>query len=153
MNEVPIPPLAMVDDIVTISHCDTHDSIKINVETDSFVKANKLECQVAKGKCQWVHIGPDICTSKYVVINKELQKAETYKYLGDEISNNFEKLYTARENKATGYASTCIVMATEISLGYKLLSTANLLHETIFLNGTLLNVKHGNMTTIHSSKI
>ena len=141
MNEVPIPPLAMVDDIVTISQCDSVEGIKMNAQTDTFVKTNKLECQVAKGKCQWVHIGPDTCSSKFIVNNKELERADNYKYLGDEISNSFETLYNKRANKAVGYANTSLAMTTEMSIGFKNYSTFKTLHETIFLNGTLLNME------------
>ena len=35
----------------------------------------------------------------------------------------------------------CVAMATEISLGFELFSIDKLLHQTIFLNGTLVNMK------------
>ena len=139
-NKVPVPGLAMVDDIATIAVCGSVDSIMMNVQTDSFVKFNKLECQVAQGKCQWVHIGKVECESEHVVNNQKLEEAKAYKYLGDNVSNNLDELYNTRESKAKGYANTCVAMATEISLGFKIYSTAKLLHSAMFLNGTLVNL-------------
>ena len=54
---IPVPALAMVDDIINVALCNSVDGIRKNVTTDEFVKSKKLESQVGEGKCQWIHIG------------------------------------------------------------------------------------------------
>ena len=51
-KKVPVPPLAMVDDIASIALCNSVDGLTNNVKTDSFVQRKKLESQVGEGKCQ-----------------------------------------------------------------------------------------------------
>ena len=138
---VPIPALAMVDDIINVALCNSVDGIKKNVATDEFVKSKKLEAQVGDGKCQWIHIGSDECGSEYIANNNKLTKCEIYKYLGDHVADGWEPLYKKRKEKSLGYAITCQAMCVEISLGHQIFSTAKLLHEAIFLNGTLLNME------------
>ena len=43
---VPVPPLAMVDDIVAIVLCNEADGIVTNMMIDSFIQMKKLESQV-----------------------------------------------------------------------------------------------------------
>ena len=134
---IPVPALAMVDDILNVALCDSVDGINKNVKTDEFIKSKKLESQVGEGKCQWIHVGKETCESEYVANNNKLTQCETYKYLAD----GWEPLYKKRQEKSLGYAITCQAMCVEISLGYQLFSTAKLLHQSIFLNGTLLNME------------
>ena len=93
------------------------------------------------GKCQWVHIGDHVCNSSYSVDKKDITQAIEYKYVGDYIANKLETLYTKRWEKAQGYSASCLAMCTEMSLGYRLYSTAKMLHMSIFVNGTLLNME------------
>ena len=73
---------------------------------------------------------------------KAIDQARTYKYLGDVISNDFNnELYRSRLNKAKGYAATVVAMSTEISLGYQMFNVVKLLHQTMFLNGTMVNME------------
>ena len=65
MNKIPIPALIMVDDIASITLCNTSQSIASNVKIDNFVQSKKLECQTGTGKCQWIHIGDGKCQSNY----------------------------------------------------------------------------------------
>ena len=80
-NKVPIPPLAMVDDIAAINHCNSTEGLACNVNTDSFIQRKKMECQVGEGKCQYVHCGTNTCRSVYTVDNKPISQAIMYKYL------------------------------------------------------------------------
>ena len=61
--------------------------------------------------------------------------------MGDHISDGWEPLYKKRQEKALGYAITCQAMSIELTLGYQLFSTVKLLHQAIFLNGSLLNME------------
>ena len=140
-NKLPIPGLAMVDDIATMAICNSVDAINANVVTDTFIQHKKLEGQTGAGKCQWVHAGPGECRSKYEICGNEISQADSYKYLGDQVSNGLEILYNKRVDKAQGYSATCVAMCTEISLGIQLYAVAKLLHSSIFVNGTLTNME------------
>jgi hypothetical protein len=140
-GSVPIPALAMVDDIVNISQCNSVQGIKNNVQTDEFIKMKKLEGQVGDGKCQWLHIGSNNCDSTYVINKSNTTRCNVYKYLGDHVSDGWEPLYRKRHERAQGYAVRCQAMCTEISLGYQLYHIAKLLHAAIFLNGSLVNME------------
>ena len=138
---VAIPSLAMVDDIVNIAHCNTIQSMKNNIETDECIKIKKLEGQVGDGKCQWLHVGKDECNSSYVINGDNTTRCTVYKYLGDHVSDGWDALYGKRHERAQGYAVVCQAMCTEISLGYQLISIAKLLHDAIFLNGSMVNME------------
>jgi hypothetical protein len=140
-NKIPIPALAMVDDIASVCICNSIAGLKTNIKTDEFIKSKKLESQVGEGKCQWVHAGKQSCTSSYLANSNEISRCSNYKYLGDFVSDGWESLYSKRHEKSQGYAITCQAMATEISLGYRLYDVAKLLHQSVFLNGTLVNME------------
>ena len=140
-EQIPIPPLAMVDDIMAVVECNSTDALACNSKTDSFIQQKKLESQVGEGKCQWIHCGEGECGSKYYANGTEISQTEIYKYLGDHVSDGWDPLYNKRWDKAQGYNSTCLAMCTEISLGFHIYSTAKLLHESIFIIGTLVNME------------
>ena len=140
-DKVPIPALAMVDDIASIAECNSAQSLTTNIKTDTFIQRKKLEGQTGAGKCQWVHVGPDECRSRYKMNGETISQAETYKYLGDQVADDWEILYNKRWEKAQGYCATCLAMSTEISLGIQMFSFAKLLHASIFVNGSLVNME------------
>ena len=140
-NTVAIPSLAMVDDLVAIALCNSVAGMKSNVKTDEFIKSKKLEGQVGEGKCQWVHVGKAQCPASYVINSANITQSKAYKYLGDHVSDGFDCLYHKRFEKSQGYVATCLAMCTEISLGYQMYSTAKLLHQASFLNGTMVHME------------
>ena len=140
-ERIPIPPLAMVDDIAILAICNSLTALESSVKTDTFIQRKKLEGQTGEGKCQWVHKGSKDCRSKYIVNNQEITQAEAYKYLGDQVADKWEPLYTKRMEKAQGYSIMCLGMSSELSLGYQMYSVAKLLRMSIFLNGTLTNME------------
>ncbi len=73
--------------------------------------------------------------------DSNLTQSKVYKYLGDHVADSWEPLYKKRYEKSLDYAITCQAMCTEISLGHQLFFIAKLLHQSIFLNGTLLNME------------
>ena len=140
-KQIPVPSLAMVDDLANISVCNTVEGLSCNIKTDSFIQRKKLESQVGEGKCQWVHIGPGNCSSQYMMEGDNITQANEYKYLGDSISNELKILYEKRWEKAQGYSSMCLAMSTETSLGFQIYNIAKLYHMSIFVNGSLLNME------------
>ena len=140
-GKIPIPALAMVDDVATVAICNSIEALNSNIVTDSFIQRKKLEGQTGAGKCQWVHIGSDECQACYKINKQKISKADVYKYLGDHVSDGWENLYNKRTEKALGYSAMCLAMSTEISLGIGMYEMAKLFHLSIFVNGTLLNME------------
>ena len=140
-DQIPIPPLAMVDDVMAAVECNSTEALACNSKTDSFIQRKKLESQVGEGKCQWIHCGEGECGSQYYANDNEISQTEIYKYLGDHVSDGWDPLYNKRWEKAQGYNSACLGMCTEISLGFQIYSIAKLLHEAMFVNGTLVNME------------
>ena len=140
-DKVPIPALAMVDDVVTIAECNSVEGIKSNVLTDEFIKSKKMESQVGEGKCQWVHCGQNECLSSYIANGSPISQSQKYKYLGDIVSDEWDNLYKKRHEKAVSYAIECQAMCTEISLGFQIYSITKLIHQAVFLNGSLVNME------------
>ena len=88
-----------------------------------------------------MHVGKGECKSCYVVNSNKISAAQEYKYLGDYIANGWETLYNKRCEKAQGYSATCQAMCTEMSLGHHIYSIAKLLHQSIFVNGSLVKME------------
>ena len=85
-NNESIPPLAMVDDVLTISKCGI-DSVMTNAYVNS--KFEMMKLKLNESKCKQIHIGknekycPTLHTSE-----SEMIKDVFDKYLGDIISKN-----------------------------------------------------------------
>ena len=86
-------------------------------------------------------MGKKECKSKFEINGQEITRAEIYKYLGDQVSEVWENLYRKRCDKAQGYSAVCQAMSTEVSLGSRLYDIAKLLHQSVFVNGTLINME------------
>ena len=140
-NKIPIPSLAMVDDIATMTLCNSIDSVEKNIKTNEFIKRKKLESQVGEGKCQWLHSGKEPCRNSYIAGSTKISQCDVYKYLGDHVADGFNPLYKKRVEKAVGYSVSCTAMCTEMSLGYQFFSIAKLLLQSIFLNGVLVKME------------
>ena len=50
-------------------------------------------------------------------------------------------MYKKRYERAQGYAISCQAMCTEISLGHQLYAISKLLHQAIFINGTMTSIE------------
>ena len=120
-NEVPIPPLAMVDDVLCVSECG-YKSVMVNSYMESKTSSKKL--QFGTNKCKKIHIGKTCekfkCHPLYVekweksykndtieevLIGKELmEEKDEEKYLRDIISKDGRNLKNiqARVNKGKG---------------------------------------------------
>ena len=57
-NNVNVPPLQMVDDVITASKCG-NQVVKTNSVVNTFVKLKKLE--LSKSKCSRIHVGKSKC--------------------------------------------------------------------------------------------
>ena len=138
---VPVPPLAMVDDIATITICG--NSIDIDAECDIFAKTKKIAFKPAK--CHTIHIGKGSCESRHVVANKILESEDEATYLADNIGNNVDTLFKSRLVKAKRLGFETSAMAFELGFGFHLYDVAVKLLESIYINAVLTNMEtwHG----------
>ena len=140
-GKIPIPALAMVDDIASMTQCKSIEALDANIKTDAFIQRKKLEGQTGAGKCQWIHSGPSKCRNCFSINGQPISRAEFYKYLGDHVSDGWDCLYQKRLEKSQGYSATCQAMSSEVSLGIRVYEIAKLFHQAIFVNGSLVNVE------------
>ena len=78
-----VPPLEMVDDILTISTCGA-ESVAMNAMVNSFMSSKKL--QLNKLKCAKIHIGKNHERCPDLLVQGDVMKdSDQEKYLGDQI--------------------------------------------------------------------
>ena len=138
---VEVPPLEMVDDIVTAAKCG-NKSAELHTTVDSFIKHKKLE--LSKDKCATVHIGnkksTNLCPA--LEINGEsMKKSEKEKYLGDLITTKANSKATIEDRQIRGNAiySEMSAILKDIPLGNKRIGMGLALRQAWFMNGCLFN--------------
>ena len=138
-HDVNIPPLSMVDDLLTISKCGA-DSIMTNAVVNAKFEQKRLELN--KSKCHQIHVGihekrcPELKAHDEIMI-----KAKEDKYIGDILSND-GKIYKNIKNrsmKGIGIISNIMNIVQELSLGRYHFELAVLLRESMLLSSMLLN--------------
>ena len=139
-NTVNVPPLQMVDDVITASKCG-NQVVKTNSLVNTFVKLKKLE--LSGSKCSRIHVGKSKC--KYcpkISVNKEpIKDSEKEKYLGDYLTSLANPKATILDRKTKGYGilSEMSAILQDIPLGVKRYEIGLTLRQAWFLNGTLFN--------------
>ena len=122
-----IPPLAMVDYLLTVSECGV-DSVKINGYLNA--KTNIKKLQFGGDKCHKIHIGkkkhlcPDLCVDNWELRKKDKNKIgirnmedifvgdfpmsekNSAKYLGDYICSDGTNTKTIEDMKGKGQGAT-----------------------------------------------
>ena len=134
-------PLAMVDDILTISEC----GLK-SVATNSFINS-KIEMKkltLGKNKCKQIHVGKDnIFCPTLEVHGEPIEVVYNEKYLGDIVANvsrgdgSNSKNISARKSKGLGIVSQIMMMLQSVSLGHFYFEIAILLRDSLLINGIL----------------
>lgn len=140
-NTVKIPPLGMVDDILSVTQCGI-ECVKSNAIINSFVESKKLE--FADGKCHQIHVGKsksrNICPELRIHENK-MEKSDKEKYLGNIITkegNNVADI-EARKAKGHGIVSEIMAILNEVPLGKHYLDAGLCLRNAMLINGMLTN--------------
>ena len=161
-DEVRVPPLAMIDDLVCPAVCGL-DSVLMN----SFInaKTNTKKLQFGVKKCHQLHVGkknPTCPTLKVynwelekvdesetgmqnlediLVESHTLEKINEEKYLGDIISvdGKNSKNIQARKGKAIGIVNQINSILHDICFGPYQFEVAFLLRNSLFLNSLLVN--------------
>ena len=163
-NLVPIPPLGMVDDLLTISDCGY--KTKLMNEFINF-KTGTKRLQFGASKCIKMHIGKDqstiLCQDLYVgewkdvVVedpktggfkiteyfggNIKMEEKKEQKYLGDILSSDgtHSKNIQDRKNKAYGVINQIVQILESTYFGKYHFEVAMVLRESLFLSSLLLN--------------
>ena len=80
---VAVPPLEMIDDIITAVECGPK-SVKLNAMVNAFIESKKLALSVEK--CAKVHLGNKSSTNtcpEHKVHSESMKNSDKEKYLGD----------------------------------------------------------------------
>ena len=138
-HDVKIPPLSMVDDVLTISKCGPN-----SIVTNAFINAKfeQKRLELNKSKCHQIHIGktnkrcPELKTHDDVMM-----KSKDDKYVGDILSKDgkINKTIKSRAMKGMGIISTIMNILKEVNLGNFHFETGLLLRESLFLSSMLVN--------------
>ena len=101
---VKVPPLEMIDDIITVSKCG-ESSIALNNAVNNFVMREK-KLKLSVKKCSNIHIGNKAskksCPMK-MVGNEVIKETDKEKYLGDYLTSKANSKDKIMARKAQGY--------------------------------------------------
>ena len=138
-GKVEVPPLQMMDDILTVQKCGSTSSA-INDYLNAFMEQKKLKLSATK--CFKIHIGPkcDQC-EKLFVHEQEMKEAHQVKYLGDIISDTCKPNSTIAIRITRGYAivGTIFAFLKDLPLGSKRIQVGLELRHAWLINGILVN--------------
>ena len=135
---ISIPPLSMVDDIITVSRCGV-DSVKVNAIVQAKIECKQLE--LSHQKCFNMHTGKksqQLCPSLNIHGTK-IVKSDTQKYLGDILttSGKINENINARYNKGIGKVNEIMGILQEVSFGPHYFKMALLFRNTILISSML----------------
>ena len=163
-EEVEIPPLGMVDDLICISECGYKTTM-----LNSFInfKTNEKKLQFGIDKCKKMHIGKYCqeykcqklnidCWKELEVIDEEtgmekiedvysgretMKESDDEKYLGDVIANDGRNIKNikARVNKGIGIINKIISMLDAIPMGSHYFEIAIILRSSLLTSSMLCN--------------
>ena len=144
-NLARVIPLAMVDDLLSISSCG-FESTAINTSINTIIELKKLQFHIPeagkKSKCHFMHIGK---SNKYCpgmkVHGHQANRVEEAVYLGDDIwadGKNSSNI-ASRVNKGIGQITQIMDILKTVSFGAQYFKIAVTLRETMFINGILTN--------------
>ena len=138
---VDIPPLEMIDDIITAVECGP-TSVKLNPIVNAFIESKKLALSVEK--CAKVHIGNkssiNTCLD-HKVHTESVKNSDKEKYLGDFISKsaNSKGTIKARNIRGNTVLSDHRAILRDTPLGRRRTQIGLILSQAWFLNGCLFS--------------
>ena len=118
-DKVAVPPLEMVDDIITASNCGT-TTVALNAKVNSFLERKKLE--LSFDKCSRTHVGPKAKSQEchnVKVHEEDMKNAEKENYLGDYVTKqaNSNETLISRKTRAFAILAEIKALLNEIPLG------------------------------------
>ena len=141
MNCVAIPPMSMIDDIITITKCGIN-SIRVNASVQSKTDTKRLT--LSQDKCVKMHFGYESnCCPALRVHQTLMQLSEKQTYLGDIYTVDFkiDENIKMRHNKGMKIVNNIITIVKNISYGYYSFEIALVLRNSLLLNGISYNVE------------
>jgi hypothetical protein len=135
---VPIPPLGMVDDILTVSSADKTE--EMNRLVNEFMEKKKI--QLSNKKCIRIHIGKGHNECPPVKVHENVMKSgEQEKYLGDIIhqSGSLNATIAQRKSRGNSIVAEILSILDEIPLGKSKVEIGMMLREAMLINGILFN--------------
>ena len=140
-GQVSVPPLEMVDDVVTAVNCGA-DSVNLNAKVNTFVEHKKLK--LSAKKCSNLHIGnkttKNICPIK-MSDGEIMKESDKEKYLGDYLTTKANSKDTIESRKARGYGilSEISAMLKDVPMGNQRTQIGLELRKAWFHNSCLAN--------------
>ena len=118
-NMVDIPPLSLVDDIMSVSNCSPQTMV-INGSLNSKIESRKL--RMGQDKCVKLHVGKtndQNCKNKPKVHNELMKSESKTRYLGDifSASNGINETVSDRHSRGIGIVTQLSSILKSISLG------------------------------------
>ena len=140
-QSIAVPPLQMVDDIITASKCGA-TSRALNSTVNEFIKMKKLN--LSEKKCAKIHVGSNKTKENcqdHKVKEATMKSSSKEKYLGDFITDAANAKETVKDRKRKGYGILAEITAIlkDIPLGNKRTRVGLELRHAMFLNGMLYN--------------
>ena len=140
-GKVSVPPLQMVDDVITAAKCGSTASA-LNAVVNTFMELKKLKLGV--DKYATVHIGSKDSKTRCPVKKihgEDMKQSEKEKYLGDFVSKNGNSKETIEARKTRGNACLSEIRAIlrDIPLGNQRNQIGLLLRQAWFINGCFVN--------------
>ena len=135
---VRIPPLEMIDDILTVTNAEK--TLSMNNMVNTFVEHKRLK--LSGTKCHRIHIGKGHKDCPSVKVHgAQMKDSESEKYLGDLIdtSGKINATIDHRKSKGTGIISEIVSIVEEIPFGKHEIEVAMKLREAMLINGLLYN--------------
>ena len=134
-----VPPLLMVDDILTISKC-SPTALAMNSTVNAFIESKKL--RLGHKKCVAIHVGKNKGSCPVLKIHEEqMHRGESSKYLGDIFHNSGKSKHNILERSTKAYAILAEIRAilNDVPLGKYRVEAGLQLRQAMFLNGVLYN--------------
>ena len=140
-------PLAMVDDLLTISPCGS-ETIAMNTTMNTLIELTKFKFHTPeenkKSKCHSMHIGKQTNTCPSMKVHgKVADRVSEAVYLGDVVSQDGKntKNIQNRVSKGMGIVTEIMDILNTVSFGSKYFEIAIILREAKLINGILTNVE------------
>ena len=153
-GSVYIPPLQMVDDILTVSKCGLQ-AVTMNANLNVKIESKKL--RLSHNKCKHMHISKkgSECMTNLKVHQKSMSKVDSVLYLGDKINirGTVDENVKLRELKAVGILSQINSILKNVTLGIFYIRTALILREAMLINGIFTNAECWNFVSLKNIKV
>ena len=140
-GKVSVPPLEMVDDIISFVKCGS-TATAMNAKINAFIETKKLKFGVQK--CAKIHFGnkgSNVLCPQQQIHGINMKSSQKEKYLGDFITNKGNSKQTIFERKGRGEAilSEMRAILSEIPLGNWRTKIGLVLRQAWFINGCFFN--------------